>query len=196
MGWRVLKLLIWVLFISNFTCFSIEFTPQDMYLVDCGSANDTTMANRTYISDQSASKYLSTSQNILATTTSNSITASADLPLYQTARIFTQASSYKFRITHAGRVWIRLYLFPFVYNNFNMSYVNFSVSTGKNSLLSNFSPKNLTMKEFSVSATTGDFFINFAPSNNSFAFINALEVVSAPDSLITDDAFLINELKW
>lgn len=34
--------------------------------------------------------------------------------------------------------------------------------------------------------------ITFTPSGNSSAFINALEVVSVPDSLITDDATLVN----
>ncbi|KAL3530678.1 hypothetical protein ACH5RR_010000 [Cinchona calisaya] len=192
MVWRVFKILIWVLFILYLACFCKGFTPQDMYLVDCGSPSDTKVGNTTYISDKAASEYLSTPQEILASTSSNSITSSSDSQLYQTARIFTGTSSYKFPITKTGRVWIRLYFFPFVYNNYNLSSANFSVSTQKNVLLGDFAPKNATMKEFIVNVNSEDLIITFAPSNNSFAYINAVEVVSAPDSLITEDASSIS----
>ncbi|KAI5666117.1 hypothetical protein M9H77_15970 [Catharanthus roseus] len=188
-----LKPLLWVLFVIYSACFSSGFTPRDLYLLNCGSSSDTNVNNRTFVSDKSASKHLSTSQDILASTTSNSITSFSNLPLYQTARIFTGPSSYKFSISQDGRIWIRLYFFPFVYENYNMNSANFSVGTQKNALLGNFTPpKNATMKEFSVNVTSGDLVLTFAPSNNSFAYINALEVVSAPDNLIMDDASSIN----
>ncbi|CDP08976.1 unnamed protein product [Coffea canephora] len=192
MGWRVMKLLLWALFILYLACFANGFTPQDMYLIDCGSSSDTKVDDRTYLSDKSAAKYLSTPQDILGTTSSNSITSSEDAQLYKTARIFTGTSSYKFSISKSGRVWIRLYFFPFVYNNFNMNSASFSVSTQKNVLLGNFTPKDPTMKEFLVNVTSGELVITFAPSSASFAYVNALEVVSAPDSLITDDAVTFN----
>lgn len=187
-----MKSLVWALFIVYLACFSNGFTPQDMYLIDCGSSGDTKVGNRTYISDKSAAKYLSTPQDILGSTSSNFITSSEDSELYKTARIFTGSSGYKFSISKSGRVWIRLYFFPFVYNNFNLNSASFSVSTQKNVLLGNFTPKGPTMKEFLVNVTSGDLVITFAPSSNSFAYVNALEVVSAPDSLVTDDAFTFN----
>lgn len=187
-----MKSLVWALFIVYLACFSNGFTPQDMYLIDCGSSGDTKVGNRTYISDKSAAKYLSTPQDILGSTSSNFITSSEDSELYKTARIFTGSSGYKFSISKSGRVWIRLYFFPFVYNNFNLNSASFSVSTQKNVLLGNFTPKGPTMKEFLVNVTSGDLVITFAPSSNSFAYVNALEAVSAPDSLITDDAFTFN----
>lgn len=187
-----MKSLVWALFIVYLACFSNGFTPQDMYLIDCGSSGDTKVGNRTYISDKSAAKYLSTPQDILGSTSSNFITSSEDSELYKTARIFTGSSGYKFSISKSGRVWIRLYFFPFVYNNFNLNSASFSVSTQKNVLLGNFTPKGPTKKEFLVNVTSGDLVITFAPSSNSFAYVNALEVVSAPDSLITDDAFTFN----
>ncbi|KAK4367232.1 hypothetical protein RND71_015112 [Anisodus tanguticus] len=70
-----------------------------------------------------------------------------------------------------------------------MSLSRFSISTQQNVLLGNFSPKNnVTVKEFSVNVTTKDLVIMFSPLSYSFAYINALEVVSVPDSLITEDA--------
>ncbi|XP_055834497.1 receptor-like protein kinase HERK 1 [Solanum dulcamara] len=168
------------------------FDPADNFLIDCGSSKDTDVGNRVFMADKSASKFLSTSQDILADTPSNSITKSDDSPLYQTARIFTQQSSYKFSISLTGRHWIRLYFYPFVYQDYDMSTAMFSVSTQKNVLLGNFSPKNVSVKEFSVNVTSNDLVVTFSPSSNSFAYINAMEIVSVPDVLITDDASTIS----
>ncbi|KAL6195678.1 hypothetical protein ACLB2K_031296 [Fragaria x ananassa] len=44
------------------------------------------------------------------------------------------------------------------------------------------------MKEFSVNVTSSSLVVTFTPSSGSFAFLNAIEVVSVPDDLITDDA--------
>ncbi|KAK4351530.1 hypothetical protein RND71_030843 [Anisodus tanguticus] len=174
----------------GFLCVS-GFTPTDNYLINCGSSKDTNIGNRVFVADKSATKFLSTSQDILADiiTPSNSITKSNDSPLYQTARIFTQKSSYKLPIAKSGRHWIRLYFYPFVYKTYDMSLSRFSISTQQNVLLGNFSPKNnVTVKEFSVNVTTKDLVIMFSPLSYSFAYINALEVMSVPDSLITEDA--------
>ncbi|WMV56408.1 hypothetical protein MTR67_049793 [Solanum verrucosum] len=168
------------------------FEPADNFLVDCGSSKDTNVGNRVFMADKSASKFLSTSKDILADTPSNSITKANDSPLYQTARIFTQQSSYKFPISLTGRHWIRLYFYPFVYQGYDMSTAMFSVSTQKNVLLGNFSPKNASVKEFSVNVTSNDLVVTFSPSSNSFAYINAMEIVSVPDVLITDDASTIS----
>lgn len=73
-----------------------------------------------------------------------------------------------------------------------MGLANFSVSTQKSPLLTNFSPKGASMKEFSVYLSSSTLVINFTPSNNSFAFLNALEVVSVPESLITDNASIVS----
>ncbi|KAM7502005.1 hypothetical protein LguiB_000909 [Lonicera macranthoides] len=64
-----------------------------------------------------------------------------------------------------------------------------SVSSRSHRLLSNFNPKGASMKEFSIYLSSSTLVITFIPSNNSFAFLHALEVVSAPESLITDNAF-------
>ena len=60
-------------------------------------------------------------------------------------------------------------------------------------LISNFNPKiGCVMKEFFENVTSNTLIIIFAPpSNDSFAFLNALEVVSIPNELISDDAITI-----
>ncbi|GAV71405.1 Pkinase_Tyr domain-containing protein/Malectin_like domain-containing protein [Cephalotus follicularis] len=69
-----------------------------------------------------------------------------------------------------------------------MSTANFEVSTQNHVLLSNFSVTSNALKEFSVNVTSGSLDITFSPASNSFAFLNALEVVSVPDALIVDGA--------
>lgn len=183
---------IWVASVLCFVCFCCcQFNPADNYLIDCGSRINTTVGNRVFVADNSASKFLSTPQNIVANT-SESVTSSNDSQLYQTARIFTGSSKYTFSISRRGRHWIRLYFYPFVYQSYNMSRASFSVSTNDHVLLSNFSVSSNVFKEFSVNVTSDSLDVIFSPSNNSFAFINAVEVVSVPDQLITDDATSIS----
>jgi serine/threonine protein kinase len=189
MGYRKAELLTWLLSILCFSCLSSGFSPVDNYLIDCGSSTNTSVGNRVFIADNLASKLLSTPQDVLAKTNSNSITTFSDSPLYQTARVFTGSSKYTFSIGQSGRHWIRLYFYPFVYNSYNMSLANFAVSTQDHVLLSNFSVKSsAVVKEYSLNVTSNVLVITFTPSNNSFAFLNAIEVVSVPSGLITDDA--------
>ncbi|CAA3008921.1 receptor kinase HERK 1 [Olea europaea subsp. europaea] len=188
----VMKFAIWVLFMLYLVCFSRGFDPADKYYINCGSSTDVTLGNRTYVSDKSASKFLSTPQDILADSNSNSIKSSKNSLLYLTARVFAGSSRYTFSISQRGRHWIRLHFYPFVYQNYDMNTANFSVFFQKNTLLSNFNSKNLSVREFSVSISSGDLVVTFAPANSSFAYVNALEVFSEPDSLITDDAINLN----
>ncbi|XP_019167595.1 PREDICTED: receptor-like protein kinase HERK 1 [Ipomoea nil] len=185
-------LVIWALLIVFLGGFGSSFDPGDKYLINCGSPNDGKVSGRVFVSDKSASKFLSTSQDILAVAPSNSIIPSEDSLLYQTARIFSEKSSYKLSISQGGRHWIRLYFYPFVFQNYNMKAASFSVSAQNHVLLANFSPQNVTAKEFSVNVASGDLVITFSPSDNSFAYVNALEVVSVPDTLIADTAASIS----
>ncbi|XP_062171453.1 receptor-like protein kinase HERK 1 [Alnus glutinosa] len=188
-GHRKPELLIWVLSILCFACFSAGFNPADNYLIDCGSSTNTSVGNRVFVADNLASYLLSTPQDVLAKTTLKSINSSEDSLLYQTARVFTGSSKYTFSIRESGRHWIRLYFYPFVYDSYNMSEAKFAVSTQNHVLLSDFGVKNTpVVKEFSLNVTSNNLVIIFTPSSNSTAFLNAIEVVSIPDGLIKDDA--------
>nr|GMD15797.1 receptor-like protein kinase HERK 1 [Ipomoea batatas] len=186
-------MIIWVLSVLLFLGrLGSGFDPVDNYLLNCGSSGDVKVGGRVFVGDKSAAKFLSTPKDILANDSSSSIPVSDDSQLYQTARIFTGTSSFKFSISHGGRHWIRLYFYPFVYASFNMSSASFSVSTQDNVLLSDFSPRNVSFKEFSVNVTSRELVLTFEPSSNSFAYVNAIEVVSVPDELIPEDATTIN----
>lgn len=169
-----------------------QFNPADKYSIDCGSPTNTTVGNRVFLSDNLASSYLSTPQNVLVDTSANSIPSSEYSRLYRTARIFSQTSTYTFKINQPGRHWIRLYFFPFSASNYDLKSASFSVSTRDHSLLSDFSSNDASVKEYSLNLTSGDLEITFTPSGGSFAFLNGLEVVSVPDPLIADDASSVN----
>ncbi|KAL0369743.1 UNVERIFIED_CONTAM: putative receptor-like protein kinase [Sesamum angustifolium] len=192
MGCGVLRFSIWVLLVLNLACCSRGFDPVDQYYINCGSSSDVVVGNVTYVADKSASRLLSTPQDILADSKLNSITPSENSQLFSTARIFTGPSRYTFSIKQGGRHWIRLYFYPFVYQSYDMNSASFSVFSQKTTLVSDFSPRNASVREYSVNVGSGDLVITFSPKANSFAYVNALEVVSVPDALIAHDAPLFN----
>lgn len=178
----------WVFLIS---CYG--FDPADNYLIDCGSRTNTSVGTRVFIADNLASDFLSASGNVLVNTSANSIPVSFNFPPYQTARIFQESSTYTFPISQPGRHWIRLYFYPFPHPDYNLNSSTFSVFAQSRPLLANFNPTRTdSAKEFSVTIPANSLELNFSPANNSFAFVNAIEIVSVPDSLITDDASTVN----
>uniref|UniRef100_A0A5B7BL20 Protein kinase domain-containing protein n=1 Tax=Davidia involucrata TaxID=16924 RepID=A0A5B7BL20_DAVIN len=193
MGIGFYKLLIWVSSILCLICGSLEFNPVDNYLIDCGSPTNKRVGDRLFVADNFNSSILSTSYNISVNTSSESISSTFDLALYQTARILNGTSHYTFPIKKHGRHWIRLYFFPFVHGNYNLSIAKFSVSAQNFTLLGDFqSPSDPVVKEYSLNITSDSLVLTFIPSHNSFAFLNALEVVSLPDELIPDVAKTID----
>ncbi|XP_057953793.1 probable receptor-like protein kinase At5g59700 [Malania oleifera] len=194
MGYVRFRSFIYVSSLLWFTCFSVGFVPRDNYLIDCGSPTNTSVGDRIFVAEQAASTFLKAQQYFSANTTAavpKSLSTPAELSLYQTATIFTETAKYIFPIHRMGRLWIRLYFFPFVFESYDMSTATFSVSTQTHLLLSNFNPNNntSTVKEYSINVTTDTLSLTFIPSSNSLAFLNALEVVSTPDELISDSDY-------
>ncbi|KAK1291971.1 putative receptor-like protein kinase [Acorus calamus] len=176
---------------------SAKFTPPDNYLLDCGAPTSTHLDDgRTFRSDPQSSSFLSTSEEIVVSAPLNSGRGSNNTttsPLYQTARVFMERSTYSFFISSPGRHWLRLYFHPLPHPVYNLTSASFSVSTDTLSLLHAFSlpdPSSSAFKEYLLNVTTDRFSLFFTPTN-SLAFINAIELVSAPDSLIPDSATLV-----
>lgn len=183
------KFLFWVCLISSFFCASLQFVPVDNYLIDCGSTRNTSVGGRVFIADSSLnSGILSTSNEILVNTSSKSISSSSiyGLDLYKSARILSGSSHYTFPVSKSGRHWIRLYFYPFVQENYNLSEAKFSVSIQNTTLFSSsqLNTGNPLVKEYSLNITSDKVVLTFTPSSNSFAYLNALEIVSVPDELI------------
>eukprot|EP00250_Pteridium_aquilinum_P011036 c19796_g1_i1 orf=2-1984(-) len=176
-----------------------SFIPPDNYLIKCGGQGNITDANRVWQGDSTLSNVISSSalQDSIAASSSNSSIGQ----LLSTARIFTQRGSYTFQVT-PGRHWLRLYLYPFTYQNFTPSSATFSVTAGDFTLLSNFNPTTNTIisgpsiyqgnsgfvfKEYNINVTKTSLDVSFIPgSSSSYAFINAIELVSCPPQLVID----------
>ncbi|KAG9154764.1 hypothetical protein Leryth_014261 [Lithospermum erythrorhizon] len=180
---------------------STKFTPSDVYLISCGSPKSTLLDDgRTFKSDPQSSSYLSTDENILTSVESDPYNLStsaplASLPLFLTARIFQHESMYRFLVFRPGRHWLRLYFHPLHHPTYNLTSATFSVSTDNNVLLHDFSVKDGTQmvyKEYLINTTSDKFTIKFSPLRKSFAFVNAIEFVSAPDELIDDSAAAVS----
>uniref|UniRef100_A0A5B6ZVX6 non-specific serine/threonine protein kinase n=1 Tax=Davidia involucrata TaxID=16924 RepID=A0A5B6ZVX6_DAVIN len=160
-------------------------------LLSCGSENGGTDADgRKWESD---SKFLvSSDKSVNAKAQSQDPSLPSAIP-YMTARIFTSETTYKFSVNSSSRYWLRLHFYPSSYNNFNISNSYFSVVAGGVTLLNNFSAsitaEALTqayiVREFSLSPSNSDFLnVTFKPSdkyNDSFAFVNGIEVIPMTD---------------
>ncbi|KAG9452152.1 hypothetical protein H6P81_005056 [Aristolochia fimbriata] len=171
-----------------------EFSPADNYLLDCGAPKSTTLEDgRTFRSDPQSSSFLSTSENVQASTPN--ISANATTPvaaaLYLTARIFLDDSTYSFFISQQGRHWVRLYFYPVQHPLYDLTTAVFSVATDAFVLLHDFSvpdPGAVVFKEYLVNITSDRFSLSFFPMKNSYAFVNAIEIVTAPNALVSDGA--------
>ncbi|KAJ4726250.1 Kinase family protein [Melia azedarach] len=190
--WVFIILAIVVLF--EFLCHKscASFVPVDNYLIACGSSQNVTFQGRTFVPD--------TEQSSLSLKSVNSDVASsnssAPSPIYQSARIFSATASYKFEIEQKGRHWVRLYFYPPPNPSVNLTSASFTVVTEKFVLLNNFtfktSKRSYVFKEYAINVTSDTLTLTFIPSNNSVAFVNAIEVVSIPDAIFPDQALALD----
>lgn len=174
------------------------YSPRDNYLIDCGSGSSEQTSlddGRTFKSDHESSSYLSTKEDIETSVDSIPVKAKSSpcpsaYPLYRSARIFTGESRYRFFISQPGPHWVRLHFYPVPHSSIKLTDAVFTVQTDKFVLLHDFSIGNTTslvFKEYLINIT-GRLSIIFKPHKDSHAFINAIEVVSAPGSIISDAA--------
>ncbi|KAK9674034.1 hypothetical protein RND81_12G206400 [Saponaria officinalis] len=178
------------IFIFGLTIFSLNaaYIPPDYHLITCGSSHDVLFQGQTYVPDsEHSSVKLSNQENSLVATSSG-----APFPIYQSARVFNLTTSYEFEIKQKGLHWIRLYFCPITNPTHDLKSASLTVVTENFVLLNNFTFKtykgSYVWKEFIVNVDSDSLTLNFIPSNNSVAFVNAIEVVSIPDGLIPDHA--------
>ncbi|KFK42542.1 hypothetical protein AALP_AA1G008000 [Arabis alpina] len=170
------------LLLSTFLTVSVatSFSPTDNYLVDCGSVVDSTVNNRHFTSDRN----LFSSEGSI---TLKSVDQAPNLPqIYKTARIFTEKAKYEFNIVEKGIHMVRLH-----FHRFNFTDAEFHVTVNDYGVLRNFTGDDdeSRVREFLIWVDLGKVVIRFFPSRESkFAFVNGIEVISAPKDLIEDDA--------
>ncbi|XP_031381791.1 probable receptor-like protein kinase At5g24010 [Punica granatum] len=168
--------------------FSSAFTPSDNYLLSCGSATNASLFGRLFVGDSAGpgSTFLSKDDHSVSLTDQKPPPSSPEL--YNTARVFTAASVYRFDIKKNGTHLVRFHFSPFSAHSFDLKSAAFGVSVNGFSVLSGFSTKATVVKEFILKVDGNSLDIIFTPSSSSgFGFVNAIEVFSAPPDLILDD---------
>ncbi|KAL5978802.1 hypothetical protein ACLOJK_018697 [Asimina triloba] len=170
---------------------SSSYTPAINHLILCGSdANATTVDGRIFLGDS-----FNPNPVRLKTSPQISIQDSSSPPLYRTARIFTNPSSYQFTVQANRTHFLRFHFYPFSTPRYNLTLALFHVSAPGFLFLANFSVPNKThvLEEFILNVDDEKLEILFAPASPaSFAFVNAVEVFSAPEKLIADVARIAN----
>ncbi|PAN26076.1 hypothetical protein PAHAL_4G345500 [Panicum hallii] len=168
-----------------------SFTPKDNFLIDCGGTAPVTAGGKSYKTDAQANHLLAAKDAIRVADDK----ADVPSPVYSTARVFKEEAVYSFPLAVPGWHFIRIYLFPLKGGDVDLASATFSVVTDDYVLLHSFTPENKpVLKEYLVNATENHLAVKFQPLTGSAAFVNALEVVNAPDELITDSALAIAPL--
>lgn len=175
-----------------------RYVPPDLYLIDCGSPRPTILDDgRKFQSDHYFSSLLSTEEDEFASVDSvhaeNTLPHLSALPLLQTARIFPDESAYSFSISSPGFHWVRLYFYPVPHPSYDLRKAIFTVFANGIVLFRGFIPKEdksqVVLKEYLINTTyapSNKLSLKFTPAKDSFSFVNAIEVVSVPSSLIFD----------
>ncbi|CAI9107473.1 OLC1v1006832C1 [Oldenlandia corymbosa var. corymbosa] len=176
-----------------------DYVPIDNILLRCGAPPKTSDTDgRTWYSDV-GSNFTSATDSSSTVSRANVQDPSVPEVPYMHARIFHCQYTYRFPVT-PGRIFIRLYFYPGPYTGLNPSDAIFSVTAGSYTLLKNFSAAQ-TAKALEISYITKEFSVNvhfqalnltfrpnpFGVKNNSYGFVNGIEIVSHPDIYNTEN---------
>ncbi|EYU32158.1 hypothetical protein ABFS82_02G166500 [Erythranthe guttata] len=172
------------------------FSPVDHYLINCGSraAETSDPDHRVFAGDDS--RFLTSTRTVQLETTESPPPFSS--PLYHTARAFEHPAHYAFPVRDRGtHHLVRLHFYPLQNNYNNLFAAEFHVVANGFLLLRNYRiPETYNfpvVKEFVIPAASDELQITFIPSEKSnFGFVNAIEVISAPNDLIADVAQFID----
>ncbi|KAK7283904.1 hypothetical protein RIF29_13653 [Crotalaria pallida] len=166
---------------------SSAFVPKDAFLINCGADKSPPLPDgRVFKTDNQANSFLKANDDYKVSTND---AANLSSPIYANARIFIQEAKYSFHLSQPGFHWIRLHFYPIKNNVFDLQKATFSVHTDTYVLLHSFNVNNNDkpiLKEYLINANQSQFSLSFIPLKNSAAFVNAIEVVQAPENLIFD----------
>ncbi|KAJ7544848.1 hypothetical protein O6H91_09G096100 [Diphasiastrum complanatum] len=174
------------------------WTPTDVLFIACGATGNSSVGDRIWQGDGDGGSFVAGGLPVFTTVQNANLPSS--IP-YLKARVFTSATNYTIPIS-AGRHWVRFHFYPFTYGNFNPVLSLFTVIVDEHLILKNISvateikasdsQKPFLVKEYSINSTGTSLTITVYPQNNSYAFINGIEVVSMPQDAYKDDANLLS----
>ncbi|XP_050383545.1 probable receptor-like protein kinase At2g23200 [Argentina anserina] len=185
----LLSQLVLLLQYSSLHSLSLAYELQEKYFVNCGSDDNVDLNDRNFIGDLKPDSFSFSKGS--ETIKDANLTLSS---LYQTARVSSRQSYYKFEITDTGTYLVRLHFFPISSPSSNLSTGIFHVSDSKFRLLNNFTAKinssttSAIIKEFFLGINSTDSFkLYFTPQASSFAFVNAIELFLAPSNFTPEN---------
>lgn len=119
--------------------------------------------------------------------------------IYETARVFTRPSRYEFEIREKGTHMVRLHFHMLSSSKFDLGNAQFHVLVNGFVVLSDSmggTGVGPWVKEYLIWVETEKLVITFVPTKKSkLAYVNGLEVISAPKDLILDTAQYLNTEK-
>ncbi|KAL9686503.1 hypothetical protein QQ045_023963 [Rhodiola kirilowii] len=193
--------------VSLFASPPATYAPPDNYLINCGSKSATRLDDgRTYKSDSQAASLLSADDDYQLSVDSDSFPKTFSPPpnsppsshsLYATARVFPHGATYSFFISQPGLHWLRLYFYAIPDARKNLTGTMFSVGTADHVLMHDFSVEDESVpvfKEYLLNVSDEKLCLRFTPKKNHMAFVNGIELVSAPDILLSDSASNVSPL--
>ncbi|KAK7243304.1 hypothetical protein RIF29_38098 [Crotalaria pallida] len=188
------------LFLLTFYAFPVLshlFSPIDNYLINCGStAPTTTVDNRHFVGDLAGKhSHLFSSSRSVSVQNDNPLPGVP--PIYHTARVFRSPAKYAFPVRHSGTHMVRLHFHVFNTSNLELGRSQFHVLVNGYVVLSHFSSineNNPRILEYLIWVDAEKLVIVFVPNNkgSNFAFVNAIEVISASQDLVPDTAQYVN----
>ncbi|KAJ4834926.1 hypothetical protein Tsubulata_007778 [Turnera subulata] len=202
-GRRATDLLLLVALVLLISVREIEAQSKP-FLINCGGNSSVIVDGRRWMGDLVPDNNFTVSSPPTAASTSTLGGDSDFEPLYKTARIFTTALNYTFQGLQ-GNYFVRLHFCPFPFENHNANESSFEVVANGLQLLSEFNaPREIAdknsnlqtsksnssslslVKEYVLGLKLDSLVIELIPSKGSFGFINAIEIVPAPDNLLED----------
>ncbi|KAL9381068.1 hypothetical protein Peur_026725 [Populus x canadensis] len=156
------------------------YVPLDSIALDCGSSADS-VGNVGRWTPDINSRVALLDQNSLSTHPTENVASTSFVPYY-TARVSLSQFTYTFRVNKTGPKFVRLHFNPASYTGFDRSKASFSVTSGRYTLLSNFSGFHYTHPRDEQKNLS----ITFTPSPHvadAYAFINGIQIVSMPTNL-------------
>ncbi|GKV16986.1 hypothetical protein SLEP1_g27545 [Rubroshorea leprosula] len=170
------------------------YNATDIILLNCGATSNTTsLDGRNWEADTNSKYSPFNDPNTSFSSHATRQLPSVPLVPYWSALIIRSKFTFNFPVV-PGPKFLRLYFYPETYSDLDIATSFFSVTANSYILLNNFSasltvpamvpPAAFLIKEYVVTVWDSQMLnVTFTPSPGSFAFINAIEIVSMPSVL-------------
>ena len=167
-----------------------RFAPADNHLIACGATAPAVLPDgRRFVPDSGcASMTLRSAAPALPSAAPAAPAPAPPSPLHAAARVFSCHASYDLAVRRRGRHVLRLHFYPF---SPALASARFHVGAGGFLLLHNFTASSPVVKDFLLPVDADVLVLTFVPEAGSAAFVNAIELFSAPDELVGDIGTLV-----